>query len=81
MDDDGVRNSITLIVALTAMEAMEYALYRKLGDAWRFIVEPNDFLRKYPAGYKIAFGGNWRERRDLALLRRRAEAQGFKVPR
>jgi hypothetical protein len=68
-------------IALTAEEAVEHATHCRLGDAWRFVVEPNDLRGKYPSTNKLIFAGEWRERRDLALLRLRAEGQGFTVPR
>jgi hypothetical protein len=37
---------VALIIALTAEEAVGCAAHHRLGDAWRFVVEPNDLRGK-----------------------------------
>jgi hypothetical protein len=71
-----------LIVARTAMEAVEEAIDRGLaGSDWRFVVHANDLLGKNPMTHQLVFAGEWRERKDVAAIRERACGQGFKVPR
>ena len=71
-----------LIVAGTAMEAVEHAVDHGLISAdWRFVVHPNDLLGKSPVTHQLVFAGEWRKRRGIGAIRERARGQGFIVPR
>jgi hypothetical protein len=80
MKHDGHKQ--TLIVARTALEAVEHAMDHGLvsGD-WRFVVRAHELFGTNPATHRLVFAGEWRERKDVAAIRERATGQGFTVPR
>jgi hypothetical protein len=78
----GTQRKQTLIVARTALEAVEHAMDHGLISAdWRFVACAHELFGTTPETHQLVFAGEWRERKDVAAIRERAKGQGFKVPR
>ena len=71
-----------LIVARTDMEAVEHAMEHGLVSGnWRFVAHAHALFGASPETHQLVFAGEWRERKDVAVIRERAKGQGFNVPR